>query len=36
MVEGERVPDYVGDAEPKDWPPSGIPWPDPLTFPNPI
>jgi len=29
-----EVPVFVGDNEPKDWPPSGIPWPDPLTFPN--
>jgi hypothetical protein len=34
MVVEVDVPEYVGDNEPKDWPPSGIPWPDPLTYPN--
>ena len=34
MVVEADVPEYVGDNEPKDWPPGGIPWPDPLTYPN--
>jgi hypothetical protein len=34
MVEEHEVSTYVGDAEPKEPPPSGIPWPDPLTLPN--